>query len=117
MVVVILAVLSAVIIPRFTGYVDRGNEATTKVNLQTLRSSIQTSYAMRNNTWPTSNLSSLLTTNGGTLKDLPKEAILNLNKVVNTADGTGGWVYDTTAHDVAPNLSGNDSTGTAYSSY
>jgi prepilin-type N-terminal cleavage/methylation domain-containing protein len=117
MVVVILAVLAAVIIPRFTGYADRGAESTTKANLQTLRSGLQAYYVTHNNSWPASTLASLLTTNGGTMDVLPKEAILNLNKIVNTADGTGGWHYDTTSHSIAPNLTGNDSTGVAFSAY
>ncbi|MBI4868607.1 MAG: type II secretion system protein [Candidatus Wallbacteria bacterium] len=117
MVVVILSVLATVIIPRFTGYVDRGVEASTKSNLQTLRSSVQTYYAMHNNTWPASNLSSLLTTNGGTLAKIPNEAITNQSKVVNVLDGTGGWLYEPTTHDVGVNLNGNDSTGSPYSGY
>ncbi|MBI3890374.1 MAG: prepilin-type N-terminal cleavage/methylation domain-containing protein [Candidatus Wallbacteria bacterium] len=117
MVVVILAVLAAVIIPRFTGYADKGSQSSTKTNLQTLRSAVQAYYVTNSNTWPASTLASLLTTQGGTLRVIPKESVSNSAKVVNSLDGTGGWFYDTTNHDVFVNLNGNDTSGTPYNTY
>lgn len=114
MVIVIIGVLSAIIVPNFIDYVGRSQAATTKANLQVLRSAIQSFRSDNGGSWPAADLSNLVTTY---LQEIPADGVNDVNTVVNAVDGNGGWHWNTTTNVLKPNLSGNDAYGEAFSAY
>lgn len=114
MVIVIIGVLSAIIVPNFIDYVGRSQAATTKANLQLLRSAIQNFRSDNGGTWPADDLGNLVTVY---LPVIPDDGVEDTNTVVNTADGNGGWHWDDTNHVLKPNLSGTDAYGDNWSDY
>lgn len=114
MVIVIIGVLSAIIVPNFLDYVGRSQAATTKANLQLLRTAIQNFRSDNGGTWPAANLSNLAPTY---LPAIPEDGVNNSSAVVGTADGTGGWHWDTATRVLKPNLSGADAYGENWSAY
>jgi general secretion pathway protein G len=114
-VIVIIAILAAIIVPKFVGQVDKAAVSKTKANLEILRTAIQAYAAENNGVYPSDDLSELITAKY--LRKIPEEGIKNKNTVVTTLDGTGGWYWDTTEHEIYPNLQGNDIYGTPYSEY
>lgn len=120
MVIVIIGVLAAIIVPRFASQRDQAAIATTKANLESLRTAISLFYA-REGQWPENDLSDL--TDGSApsghvyLRAIPKDGVKGSNGVVNAQGNAGGWYWDTTNHEVYPNLTGNDANGDPYSGY
>ena len=113
-VIVIVAVLAAIVVPKFSGQVDKSKVSKTKGNLSILRTALET-YNAEKGAYPNASLSDLITS--GYLKAIPEEGVTPSTTVVNTSNGAGGWYYNTTTRDIVPNLNGNDYYGTAYSSY
>lgn len=115
MVIVIIGVLSAIIVPNFVDYVGKSGASSTKANLSIMRTAIQAFRGDNNGTYPANDLANLVS--GGYLPEIPDDGVLEKNAVVNSADGTGGWHWDTAAKKLLPNLSGNDAYGDAYNTY
>ena len=113
LVIVLIGILAAIIVPKFAGQTDKAKIAATKANIESLRSAIRLYQANNDGAFP-STLTDLVPTY---LKAVPEEAITPASTVVASNDGSGGWVYDSAMGEVAINLSGNDSDGTAYSGY
>lgn len=120
MVIVIIGVLAAIIVPRFTSQRDQAEIATTKANMESLRTAIDLFYANESQ-WPENDLSDLYdgTSPSGEkyIRAIPKDGIEGSNAVVNAQGNAGGWYWDTTNHDLHPNLTGNDANGDAYADY
>ena len=114
MVVVIIAVLSAIIVPNFVDYVGKSEASSTKANLQLMRTAIQAFRSDNNGNYPANDLSDLAPVY---LPKIPPEGINDSNLVFNTQTGAGGWYWDTTTKVLVPNLNGSDAFGTAYSAY
>lgn len=120
MVLVIIGILAAIIVPRFSSHRDQAEIATTKSNLENLRTAVALFYAEEGQ-WPEDDLSDM--TDGTSpsetkyMRAIPKEGVENSNAVVTTLDGVGGWYWDTTDHEMYPNLTGEDSNGDEYQSY
>ncbi len=114
MVVVIIAVLSAIIVPNFVDYVGKSEASSTKANLQMMRTSIQAFRSDNSGNYPANDLSNLVPLY---LPKIPADGVMSLSTVVTTQSGAGGWFWNTTNKKLLPNLNGNDAFGTAYSSY
>ena len=114
MVIVIIGVLSAIIVPNFVDYVGRSSAATTRANLQMVRTAIQTFRADNGGTYPNATLSNLVPTY---LPEIPPEGENDTATVVNTFDGNGGWHWNTSTNVLKPNLTGADAYGENYSDY
>ena len=115
MVIVIIGVLSAIIVPNFVDYVSKSAASSTKANLSIMRTAIQAFRGDNLGTYPADDLDNLVT--GGYIPEIPEDGVLELNTVVNTANGLGGWHWNTTTKLLLPNLSGNDAYGDAFNAY
>lgn len=113
-VMVLIGSLALVIVPKYVNNVAKGKVASTKANLDSLRSAISLYSSNNSGNYPNASLTDLVPTY---LRAIPKETISNVNTVVNTANNAGGWVYTTATGEVSINLTGNDAEGTAYSAY
>jgi len=121
MVIAVIAMLAAIVVPRFASQRDYAAIATTKANLESLRTAVDVYYAQEDQ-WPTA-LSDLLVaapiTGNIYLRKMPEERITpgGSTAEVGAYDGTGGWIYDTATQEVLPNFSGNDANGDDYTTY
>ncbi|MBN1918204.1 MAG: prepilin-type N-terminal cleavage/methylation domain-containing protein [Verrucomicrobia bacterium] len=115
LVIIIIGILAAIIVPKFAGQQDNAKIATTKANLNSLRSAVRLFQSDNNGDLP-GTLGALVPTY---IRVLPEEAISDppSTDVVAAVDGGGGWAYDATTGEVAVNLSGNDPNGDAYAAY
>ena len=131
MVIVVIGMLSAIIVPRFMSQRDKAGIATTKANLESLRTAIALYYAQEG-TWPgitntlETDLQSGEVTNTQYMRRVPDETVDNppSSAVAAAYSGNGGWVWDPTAADPeiypnfdGPNANGTDADGTLYSEY
>ena len=118
MVIVIIGILAAIIVSKFSSQVSNDRIAATKSNLEQIRTAIE-EYFAQTNSYPSNNLSELTGDANSKvyLRKIPKEAITPSTTVKTSNDGTGGWHYNTTTNEVLPNLSGNDAEGNPYSGY
>lgn len=125
-VVSIIALLSAIAIPRFANTIRRANEGTSRGNLGSIRSALGIYYADMEGQYP-SDLSALAV-NGKYLAEVPKARLPNYHgdatSIVNTAtaDDNGGWAYrdsptDPQAGTVFLNCTHTDSIGAVWTSY
>ncbi len=120
MVIVIIGILAAIIVPKFASQRDQAAIATTKANLENLRTAISLFYAQEGQ-WPEDDLSDL--TDGSApsenvyIRAIPADGIKSSNQVVNAQGNDGGWFWDTTDHELLPNLTGDDANGDPYSEY
>jgi len=119
-VVVIMAILTATIIPQFTDSTKDAKSSTVQFNLHTLRSQIQLYRTQHNGTAPSGTLAELLASTdasgatgtganypyGPYLRQIPTNPYSNSASIkVITNDpaqagdvtGTGGWLYNTTS--------------------
>ena len=111
LVIIVIAILAAIIVPRLGSQADKAKIARTKANIVSLRSAIriwQADYDRQ----PPARLSDLVP---DYLPQMPKEAITASAAEVATLDGSGGWFYD--AGKVMGNLTGTDTNGTNYEDY
>ena len=111
LVIIIIGILAAIIVPKFAGQSDKAKVATTKANINSLRSAIRLWQSDNDGTPPTA-LSDLV---ANYIRAIPDEAVTPSNAVVAANDGSGGWVYST--GDVSVNLAGNDVNGDPYADY
>ncbi len=114
MVIVIIGVLSAIIVPNFIDYVVRSEAATTKANLQLVRTAIQHFRSDNGGSFPANDLSNLVPTY---LPSLPADGVNSSSAVVNAFDGAGGWHWNTGTSTLLPNLAGADAYGTNFADY
>ena len=113
LVIVLIGILAAIIVPKFAGQTDKAKIAATKANIESLRSAIRLYQGNNDGNLPP-DLASLV---GTYLQTMPEEAITPSTAERTSVNGDGGWVYDSSVGEVAVNLSGNDSSGDAYSGY
>lgn len=110
MILVILGLLLAIIIPSFSGPNEQAKLDLTRQNLENLRTAIN-NYFLSYQTWPNNDLGNLVFYDSSWgvdrsfIRAIPVEAITGRNTVKNgSVDNTGGWVWNTTTHEVHPNL-------------
>ncbi len=113
LVIIIIGILAAIIVPKFAGQSDKAKIATTKANLNSLRSAVRL-WQSDNDGTPPAALANLVP---NYIRAIPEEAITPSTDVGAANDGTGGWVYTAADGDVSVNLAGNDSNGDAYADY
>jgi len=106
MVIAVIALLAAIIIPRFTVQIVEARISTTRANLQTLRSALQLYYA-NEGVWPTAGLNELITESPITytiyLRAIPPETLGGTNNATVRASlvaTAGGWWYDEANHEI-----------------
>ena len=120
MVIVIIGILALIIVPKFASQRAKAQIATTKANLESLRTAIDLFYANEGE-WPDNDLGDLADgTSPSTdkyIRAIPKDGVKSANTVVNTQGNAGGWFWNTTTHELLPNLTGNDAEGNPYSGY
>ena len=113
LVVIVIGILAAIIVPKFAGQSDKAKIATTKANLNSLRSAVRLWQSDNDGTAPAA-LANLVP---NYIRAIPEEAVTPSTTVVGANDGTGGWVYTAADGDVGVNLAGNDANGDAYADY
>jgi general secretion pathway protein G len=117
-VILVIGVLAAIILPKFTGQVDQAKIATVRANIESLRSATRLYYSDNKGSWPaySATMTALVT---DFIKKVPEEAISASTTITSgsTVGGGGGWLYDAASGAWAVNLTGNDRNGDAYSSY
>jgi len=111
LVIIIIGILAAIIVPKFAGQNDKAKIATTKANLQSLRSAVRLFQSDNDGTAPSA-LSDLVP---DYIRAIPEEAVTPSTAVAGAVDGGGGWVY--ASGEVSVNLAGDDENGDAYSGY
>lgn len=124
-VIVILGILAAIVISRFTGATKDAKETSLKANLSGLRSQIEI-YRARSvsDSYPT-NLQALVT--DGYIRKIPLDPFYKKSTEYTTLQsvGIGGWVYSNATGEVYVDIPSNDpveppkdsSWGTNYSSW
>ena len=113
LVIIIIGILAAIIVPKFAGQTDKAKIATTKANINSLRSAVRLWQSDNDGTLP-SDLSDLVPTY---IRAIPEEAVTPSTTVVATNDGSGGWVYDSSDGSIEVNLTGADANGDDFSTY
>ena len=113
LVIVLIGILAAIVVPKFTGQSDKAKIAATKANIESIRSAIRL-YQSNNDGALPATLAALVTTY---IKIVPEESVTPSSTVVAANTGAGGWVYVAATGEVSVNLAGNDSSGDAYSGY
>jgi len=110
-VIVILGILAAVVISRFTGATKDAKEASLKANLSGIRSQVEI-YRARSasDSYPT-NLQALITE--GYIRKIPQDPFYKKSTEYTTlqAAGIGGWVYSNATGQVYVDIPSNDPTG------
>ena len=106
MVIVIIGLLAAIVVPRFSSSSDEARISATKANLESLRSAVDLYRVQAGSPPPTL---TTLTVTGTVLTEpliriVPDETITNSNAVVGASSNTGGWVYNTVSGNVNVNL-------------
>ncbi len=115
MVIAIIGVLSAIIVPNFVDYVGKSGASSTKANLSIMRTAIQAFRTDNNGNYPANDLANLVSS--GYIPEILEDGVLEVSNVVNTANGLGGWHWNTTSRVLLPNLTGDDAYGNAYNTY
>jgi len=113
LVIIIIGILAAIIVPKFAGQSDKAKIATTKANLNSLRSAVRL-WQSDNDGTPPAALANLVP---NYIRAIPEEAVTPSTDVKAANDGAGGWVYTAADGEVAVNLAGNDSNGDPYADY
>ena len=113
LVIVLVGILVAIVIPKFSGQSAKAKIATTRANLESIRSAIRM-YQSNNDGALPGGLADFM---GDYLPINPEEEITGSISEAAAIDGAGGWVYDKTTGEVYVNLLGNDASGDAYSGY
>lgn len=124
-VIVIIGILAAVVIARFTGATKEAKEAGLKANLSGIRSQIEIYRARSASDSYPANLGSLV--NEGYIRKIPQDPFYKQSSEYTTLSGPGigGWVYSNVTGQVYVNIPSNDlveppkdtSWGTNYSSW
>ncbi len=114
LVIIIIGILAAIIVPKFAGQNDKAKVATTRANINSIRSAVRLFQSDNDGTPPSDLATDLVPTY---IRAIPEEAVTGTNNVVAAFDGGGGWVYDGTDGSVSINLGGADVNGTAYTEY
>jgi type II secretion system protein G len=122
MVIVVIGVLASIIIPKFVSQVTQAQIASTKANLQALRSAVELYYA--NEPSPTSGLASYPATLDTLTAAGRKTGTIYMRKiptpsVKNVEDGVGAssFTYDATTGSVTVNIVGTDANGDTIADY
>jgi general secretion pathway protein G len=92
LVIIIIGILAAIIVPKFAGQTDKAKLATTKANINSLRSAVRLWQSDNDGTLPSA-LSDLVP---NYIRAIPEEAVTPSTDVVSSLDGNGGWVYNST---------------------
>lgn len=131
-VIVVIAILALIVIPKLMGASRKAKDSTLKANLQILRNAIAT-YEADMGSYPTNtDLSQLYTAPTGSLATTWKGPYLKaegaiigataipMNPYASSSTVTDHWTYTAADGSVKPNAAapgGNDADGKAYSSY
>jgi len=105
MVIAVIALLAAIIIPRFTVQIAEARISTTKANLQTLRSALNLYYANEGE-WPSASLNELTVSSPITftiyLRAIPSDTLDGTNNdgIAVSQNNQGGWHYDTVNREI-----------------
>ena len=113
LVIIIIGILAAIIVPKFAGQTDKAKVATTKANINSLRSAVRLWQSDNDGTLPTALLDLVPTY----IRAIPEEAVTPSSDVASSNDGNGGWVYDNSDGSLGVNLTGSDANGDDYSTY
>ena len=133
MVMVIIGLLAAIIIPNFTEQRDMAGIATTKANLENLRTAIAMFYAQEGQ-WPDSTSGTtfaadllLSPTSVTYIRQVPQcttydptgvpVAPNNQIFVGASPSGAGGWHWEVASHQLHPNLNGSDAAALPFTQY
>ena len=112
-VMVLIGSLALIIVPKYVNNVAKGKIATTKANIESIRSAASLYSSNNSGSYPAT-LATMVPTY---LRAVPKEAVTGVSTEVAANNGAGGWVYVAASGDVSVNLAGNDAEGVAYSTY
>lgn len=124
-VIVIIGILAAIVIARFTGATKEAKEAGLKANLSGIRSQIEIYRARSASDSYPANLTALV--NDGYIRKIPQDPFYQKSSEYTTLSGPGigGWVYSNATGQVYVNIPSNDpveppkdtSWGSTYSSW
>ena len=117
MVITIMALLAAIMVPQFSVQRDQAAIATTKANLETMRTAVAL-YESKMGAIPSAPATDLITE--GMLRAIPKDGVMGQNTCETGAwpcSGNGGWCYDSGTGEVLPALGGTDANGESYEVY
>ncbi|MDD5449301.1 MAG: type II secretion system protein [Candidatus Omnitrophica bacterium] len=115
MVIVIISVLAVIIIPKFVGQRAQAEIASTKANLESLRTAIQMYYANEGGAYPAAlgSLTSAGPVTGETyMRKIPVPTVKNSD-----GDTADAFTYDSTTGAVSVNLTGTDANGDTIADY
>ena len=117
MVITIMALLAAIMVPQFSVQREQAEIATTKANLETMRTAI-TLYESKTGNLPSA-AGDFITE--GILRVMPKDGIQGKGLDVFElgtcpCSGNGGWCMETSG-DVYPAITGNDYNGVSFCVY
>lgn len=115
MVIVIISLLAVIIVPKFVGQRAQAEIASTKANLESLRTAIQLYYASEDGSYPAS-LAALTEAAPVTgeiyMRKIPTPTVRNTD-----GDTVDAFSYDSTMGAVSVNLSGVDANGETIADY
>jgi len=118
LVIAVIAILAAVVAPRFMKQMPKAQDSATKANLQNMRTALDV-YVAEGKPWPRT-VGELNTALRTTMRSIPYESV-NRNKTKNNDfrygyNGAGGWYYrrvaNSTDYEIRLNVAGIDSSGT-----
>ncbi len=105
-VIVILGILATVAIPKYVDMQTEAREAAVRGALGNIRAALAIEYARAAVTTGTAAFPTTLTGTLFAVGTVPQDPVTNLQKVVTTYDGTGGWVYTSASGSVTCNVAG-----------
>ena len=131
MVIVIIGLLAAIIVPKYTAQREQAGIAATKANLESLRTAVSMFYGQEGY-WPSANLTELVSGSGSGTQYIraipqcttydPTGPVVVPNNIVTSgivATNVGGWYWNYASQDYVlhPNLTGQDANGDLFSGY
>ncbi len=117
--VAIIAILTTVVTPQFSGLIKKSKETKLKENLNILRNAIDVSFTKNNGRYPEE-----ITINMFKEKRIPEDVVNDINQIYYNYDkeiivnsDEGGWVYNPILGEIRVNSNEKDLNGIPYSSY
>ncbi len=117
--VAIIAILTTVVTPQFSGLIKKSKETKLKENLNILRNAIDVSFTKNNGKYPEE-----ITINMFKEKRIPEDVVNDINQIYYNYDkeiivnsDEGGWVYNPILGEIRVNSNEKDLNGIPYSSY
>ena len=120
LVIAIIAILAAVIAPRFMSQMPKAKISATKANLENMRSALGV-YIAEGNKWPTNPTALKAALVPKYMRAIPYETISDTkSNMIGGCGGNAGWCYrqlSATDWEIYLNKAGADVLGEAYSNY